>query len=435
MPAQFPQFRCLQGAPNLYAIEGPRHVTEWQPMGEDKWVVHQHYASDYPRYQWVTELLEAAVTAQPLSEQEWSDRLGERVVISGEMAPGRVPWPATCSDWEEGAPLAPLTTFGAQAQARHLLAVKTDADVRWALCSLASEPLLVLGGGSNVLMHQDWDGRLLHMQVEGVQKVADDGDAVEVVVGAGESWHTWVMHALDQGWNGLENLALIPGSVGASPMQNIGAYGVEVKDRFAWLEAIHRETGALERFDGERCAFGYRDSIFKQTDRDQWVIVRVAFHLARRAPLNTQYGAIRAELEARGWERDTTHRQVAEAVMHIRRSKLPDPAVLGNAGSFFKNPVVSAEVFGSVQASHPEVVHYPAPEGQVKLAAGWLIERAGWKGHRRGACGVHDRQALVLVNYGGATGAEVWALAQAIMDDVEMKFGVRLEPEVNQIGL
>jgi UDP-N-acetylmuramate dehydrogenase len=316
-----------------------------------------------------------------------------------------------------------------------LLAVKTDADVRWALQARASEPLLVLGGGSNVLMHQDWEGRLLHMQVKGVQKVVDDGDAVEVVVGAGESWHSWVMHALEQGWNGLENLSLIPGSVGASPMQNIGAYGVEVKDRFAWLEAIHRETGALERFDAERCAFGYRDSIFKQAERDRWVIVRVAFQLARTAPLNTQYGAIRTELEARNWDIGTTHLQVAEAVMHIRRSKLPDPATLGNAGSFFKNPVVSADAFEHVQASNPEIVHYPAPDGQVKLAAGWLIERAGWKGHRRGSCGVHDRQALVLVNHGGATGAEVWALAQAIMDDVEMKFGVRLEPEVNQIGL
>ena len=265
------------------------------------------------------------------------------------------------------------------------------------------------------------------------RKIADDGDAVEVVVGAGESWHAWVMHALDAGWNGLENLALIPGSVGASPMQNIGAYGVEVKDRFAWLEAIHRETGALERFDAERCAFGYRDSVFKQAEKDQWVIVRVAFRLQRSAALNTQYGAIQAELNpAVGI--GTTHLQVAEAVMSIRQSKLPDPREIGNAGSFFKNPVVSKEDFERIQREHPDVAHYPAPEGKVKLAAGWLIDRAGWKGHRRGACGVHDRQALVLVNHGGATGAEVWTLAQDIMKDVEASTAFDWNPKSIRLG-
>lgn len=435
MDVQFPQFRCLDGVDTLYVIEGPRHVTEWQPIGTDKWMVHQHYASDYPRYQWVTELLANEGAAGPLTPKEWEVRVHERTVASSTLAPGRIPWPPALEGWQSEAAIGPLTTFGAEAKSERMAVVKTDADVRWALQSEPERPLMVLGGGSNVLMHRDWDGRMVHMQVEGVQKLADDGDAVEVVVGAGESWHGWVMRSLEEGWNGLENLALIPGSVGASPMQNIGAYGVEVKDRFAWLEAIHRATGALERFDAERCAFGYRESVFKQSERDQWIIVRVAFQLARTAPLQTQYGAIQSELEARGWDRETTHRQVAEAVMHIRRSKLPDPEVLGNAGSFFKNPVISQAAFEAVIAAHPDVVNYPAPDGQVKLAAGWLIDQAGWKGHRRATCGVHDRQALVLVNHGGATGAEIWALAQDIMQDVHAKYGVQLEPEVNQIGL
>jgi UDP-N-acetylmuramate dehydrogenase len=435
MSMDYPQFRKLEGAPNLYAIEGPKHVTEWQPLGTGKWVVHQHYASDYPRYQWVTELLQADEPVCTLTVEGWHRLLNEREVVSEETAPGRIPGAPVQASWKDEAAVGPLTTFGATAHAHCLAEVATDAEVRWALQDRAALPLMVLGGGSNVLMHRDWKGRMLHMNIRGVQKIADDGNAIEVVVGAGDSWHDWVMHALDEGWNGLENLALIPGSVGASPMQNIGAYGVEVKDRFAWLEAIHRETGALERFDAERCAFGYRDSVFKQAEKDKWVIVRVAFRLDRSAPLNTQYGAIQTELESRGWDRGTTHRQVAEAVMAIRQSKLPDPSEVGNAGSFFKNPVVSQAVFERIQSDHPEVAYYPAPGGKVKLAAGWLIDRAGWKGYRRGTCGVHDRQALVLVNYGGATGAEVWALALDIMEDVEAKYGVRLEPEVNQVGL
>ena len=435
MSMDFPQFRKLEGAPNLYIIEGPKHVTEWQPMGDGKWVVHQHYASDYPRYQWVTELLQGDDPVRALTADAWEALYSERSEASADPAPGRVPWPPMRSPWQEEAAVGPLTTFGAAAHAQCLAEVASDADVRWALEDRGELPLMVLGGGSNVLMHRDWAGRMLHMNIRGVQKIADDGDAVEAVVGAGESWHAWVMHALDVGWNGLENLALIPGSVGASPMQNIGAYGVEVKDRFAWLEAIHRETGALERFDAERCAFGYRDSVFKQAEKDKWVIVRVAFRLQRSAALNTHYGAIQTELQTRGWDAGTTHLQVAEAVMAIRQSKLPDPRDIGNAGSFFKNPVVSKEAFERIQREHPEVAHYPAPEGKVKLAAGWLIDRAGWKGHRRGACGVHDRQALVLVNHGGATGTEVWALALDIMADVESKYGVRLEPEVNQVGL
>ncbi len=435
MSMDYPQFRKLEGAPNLYIIEGPKHVTEWQPMGDSKWVVHQHYASDYPRYQWVSELLQGDDPVRFLNVDTWKRLLNERSVASADEIPGRTPYPTNQGLWRDNAPVGALTTFGAEARASCIFDVKSDADVRWALQDRDELPLMVLGGGSNVLMCQDWAGRMLHMNILGIQKVTDDGNAVEVVVGAGESWHAWVMHALECGWNGLENLALIPGSVGASPMQNIGAYGVEVKDRFAWLEAIHRDTGALERFEPKRCAFGYRDSVFKQSEKEKWVIVRVAFSLERTAPLNTQYGVIQSELQSRGWDRGTTHRQVAEVVMAIRQSKLPDPREIGNAGSFFKNPVVSKEVLTRIQRNHPEVVYYPAPDGGVKLAAGWLIDRAGWKGHRRGACGVHDQQALVLVNYGGATGAEIWALAHEIMEDIVDKYGVQLVPEVNQVGL
>jgi len=421
----FPCFRKLIGVDTLYAIEGPRHVIEWQPLGDSKWLIHKHYASDYPRYQWVSELLAEAGHAEAISKEEWQACLARR---SGEDE--RSSLPRVLKNWS----FAANTTFGVDAMATRAVEVQSDADVRWVLKQTreAGLPLLVLGGGSNVLLHGDWNGWVLKMAIEGMEVLSDDGRELDVVVGAGEGWHKWVMQALENGWNGLENMALIPGSVGASPMQNIGAYGVEVKDRFLWLEAIHQETGALERFDFARCEFGYRDSIFKQAERDRWVIVRVAFRLDRKAPLHTAYGAIQHELQELKVD-VPSHRDVAEAVMRIRRSKLPDPNVLGNAGSFFKNPILDPEEFNQVQKRHPQVVHYSLEDGRFKLAAGWLIDQAGWKGHRRKGCGVHDLQALVLVNYGGATGSEIWALAQDIINDVQEKFGVQLEPEVNQI--
>lgn len=346
---KFPCFRKLAGADTLYAIEGPRHVMEWQPMGDSKWLIHKHYASDYPRYQWIQELLHEEGEAQAISQEEWQVSLARR---TGSEEAENIP--QVLNDWSFKA----NTTFGVDATAKRAVEVQSDADVRWVLAQTreAALPLLVLGGGSNVLLHNNWNGWVLKMAMKGVQVLSDDGRELDVVVGAGEGWHEWVMHALDEGWNGLENLALIPGSVGASPMQNIGAYGVEVKDRFLWLEAIHQETGALERFDFARCEFGYRDSIFKQAERDQWVIVRVAFRLDREAPLQTEYGAIQQELQACNVE-SPSHRDVAEAVMRIRTSKLPDPSVLGNAGSFFKNPILDSELFDRVKEHHPHVVH------------------------------------------------------------------------------
>lgn len=435
MELQFPQYRRLRGTEALYAIEGPKHVTEWQPLGADKWMVHRHFASDYPRYQWVQELLNQVGKVDRLSEEEWLAAVAQREGSAAIDGTGREVKLSAKPHVERALALGPLTTFGVAAKAAYAVEAHSDAAVRWVLGHVRSleAPLLILGGGSNVLLHADWPGWVMRMSIKGMQCLSDDGDTIEAVVGAGESWHDWVLYSLEQGWHGLENLALIPGSVGASPMQNIGAYGAEVKDRFLWLEAIHRETGALERFDAQRCDFGYRESTFKQSERDRWVIVRVAFRLHRTAPILTDYGAIQSELEQAGILESPSHREVAEAVMRIRRSKLPNPAEIGNAGSFFKNPTLTAAEFAPLLAQHPTIAHYPLEDGSVKIAAGWLIDQAGWKGHRRDRCGVHDRQALVLVNFGGATGAEIWALAQDVMSDVRSKFGVDLEPEVNQV--
>jgi UDP-N-acetylmuramate dehydrogenase len=284
-----------------------------------------------------------------------------------------------------------------------------------------------------MLLHGDLEALVIHVRLCGVEVVSDDGRHVRVAAGAGEVWHDFVMHTLEKGWGGLENLSLIPGSVGASPMQNIGAYGVEIQDHFAWLDAVRIEDGALQRFTKDQCEFGYRESIFKRAERGKWILVQVAFDLDRQSPLRMGYGAIEQELQHLP-ESERTHRDVSDAVIRIRRSKLPDPAEIGNAGSFFKNPTVPLEEAERLLAHHPSMPNYPQEGGEVKLAAGWLIEQAGWKGHRRGTHGVHDKQALVLVHFGGASGREVWALAQDIVNSVQEKFGVVLEPEVNQIG-
>ena len=285
-----------------------------------------------------------------------------------------------------------------------------------------------------MLLHGDVHALVLQVDIRGMEVLPQGTTNAVVSAGAGEPWHGFVMRTLDDGWHGLENLSLIPGNVGASPMQNIGAYGVEVKDHFAWLDAVRIEDGALERFDATKCQFGYRESVFKREERGKWIIVRVAFHLDRESPLRMGYGAIEHELADIPVE-CRTHRDVSEAVIRIRQSKLPDPSVVGNAGSFFKNPTVPSAVAQKLAEAHPSMPQYPQEGGAVKLAAGWLIEQSGWKGHSRDTHGVHDKQALVLVHFGGATGQEVWALAQDMMASVHENFGVQLEPEVNQIKL
>ena len=295
-----------------------------------------------------------------------------------------------------------------------------------------SLPHLVLGGGSNVLFTRNYEGLIIQNRMLGMEVLKETPTEVVLAVNAGETWDALVAHCVARGWGGLENLSLIPGCVGASPMQNIGAYGVEVKETIEWVEALEWESGKTLTFSNAECAFGYRESVFKHTWKDRLIITRVAFRLQKQPVLRTTYGAIQEELDRMGAHPHTLA-SIREAVMRIRQSKLPDPAVLGNAGSFFKNPVIPKEQADALLQRFPNAVHFPQGEHMVKLAAGWLIEKAGWKGFRRGDAGVHHLQALVLVNFGGATGTEIWQLSQDIITSVHNTFGVMLEREVNLV--
>ncbi len=326
--------------------------------------------------------------------------------------------------------LRTLNTFGIDARAAALLRVDS-VDVLRAMRAdptLAAMRRLVLGGGSNLLLTQDFDGLVLHMANRGIAVTGEDDEHVFVTAQAGENWHGFVQWTLAHGLPGLENLSLIPGSVGASPIQNIGAYGSEMADCFHSLRAFDIETGELMTLDRSACAFGYRDSVFKHGLRDRAVIVEVTFALPKRWQANLRYGELATEVAARGMDTPTAQ-DISAAVIAIRTRKLPDPAQVGNAGSFFKNPVVTAEQREALLAKHPRLVSYPQADGSYKLAAGWLIDQCGWKGKSLGAAGVHEKQALVLVNRGGATGAEVLQLADRIVGDVMQSFGVRLEIE------
>ncbi|WP_085683539.1 MULTISPECIES: UDP-N-acetylmuramate dehydrogenase [unclassified Pseudomonas] len=328
--------------------------------------------------------------------------------------------------------LKPFNTFGVDVRAQLFAEAHSDADVREALAYATAHdvPLLVIGGGSNLLLTADIPALVLRMASRGIRVISDDGNRVVIEAEAGEPWHPFVQHTLAQGFSGLENLSLIPGTVGAAPMQNIGAYGVEIKDVFAGLTALDRQTGELRDFSLEECNFAYRDSVFKQQP-GRWLILRVRFALDRVAHLHLEYGPVRQRLTEQGIEQPTPT-DVSHAICSIRSEKLPDPAVLGNAGSFFKNPLVSAAVVAQIKAQHPDLVAYAQPDGQMKLAAGWLIERAGWKGFREADAGVHKLQALVLVNYGAATGLQLLDLAQRIQKDIAERFNVELEMEPNR---
>jgi UDP-N-acetylmuramate dehydrogenase len=295
-----------------------------------------------------------------------------------------------------------------------------------------SIPKMILGGGSNVLFTQDFQGLIIKNGLTGIQKVSEDADAVVLKVGAGENWHEFVLYAIDQGLGGIENLSLIPGTVGAAPMQNIGAYGVEVKDVFVSLEAINKETLEIEIFNVEDCKFGYRQSVFKNVFKDKYIITSVSFRLTKKYTLNTSYGAIEETLSDEGVSNPTI-RDVSNAVIKIRQSKLPDPKEIGNAGSFFKNPVIDSLDHEGLKAEFPDIPGYELPGDEVKVPAAWLIQNCGWRGKRLGAIGVHENQALVLVNYGGGKGADLKKLAQDIQQSVADKFGIELEMEVNVI--
>ncbi len=328
--------------------------------------------------------------------------------------------------------LQPFNTFGIDVKAKHFGAFSNINELQTCLNAFPNEHLLILGGGSNMLFTQDFTGLVLRNAIKGITVVNEDDHKVYVKAGAGEVWHEFVLHCIANNWCGLENLSLIPGSVGASPMQNIGAYGVEIKDVFHELSAFHIESGEIHTFNKAQCQFGYRESVFKRALKNQYIITDVTFALDKQPSLQTGYGAIQQELDAKGIS-DPTIRDISEAVIAIRQSKLPDPKVLGNAGSFFKNPVITLEAFGPIQAKYPDVSHYVLSATEVKLAAGWLIEKAGLKGYRQGSCGVHEKQALVLVNYGGSIGQQIFDLSTHIIQTIQAQFGVTLEREVNII--
>lgn len=292
------------------------------------------------------------------------------------------------------------------------------------------EHLLILGGGSNILFTKNFDGLALHNQITGIEIVEEDDNSVVLAGGSGVVWHDFVLHAIDINLGGIENMSLIPGSLGASPMQNIGAYGVEVKDRFEWLEAFHIKSGEIHRFNNAACEFGYRESIFKHKNKGKYIITKVAFRLTKNHQLNTSYGAIEQELEKLNITQPTI-KDVSNAVIKIRESKLPDPKKIGNSGSFFKNPIIDDASFERIKAKFPKIASYPAGKGKMKIAAGWLIDQAGWKGRTIGNYGVHKNQALVLVNYGGCSGSDIYKLSEEIIQSIKETYGIDLEREVN----
>lgn len=339
---------------------------------------------------------------------------------------------------QENISLRQFNTFGIQAYAQFFSTFSSTDALLNIIDDGKSKPSLILGGGSNILFTKNIEGLVLKNEIKGIEKTAEDAKFVFVKAGAGESWHRFVQYCITQNWAGLENLSLIPGNVGASPMQNIGAYGVEIKDIFYELTAVHLLDKTIKTFTGADCEFGYRESVFKRKYKGKFVITDVTYRLSKQPVFNTEYGAIQQELEKMGIK-EPSIQAVSQAVINIRSSKLPDPAVIGNAGSFFKNPFVDKNSYSVLKEKFPGIVAYENEDGTMKLAAGWLIEHCGpdadahtsWKGYRAGDAGCHARQALVLVNYGNATGKEIYDLSEAILQSVEKKFGVTLEREVN----
>jgi UDP-N-acetylmuramate dehydrogenase len=329
--------------------------------------------------------------------------------------------------------LKAYNTFGIDALAEYF-AIFSNAEELEELTSLHTGlEKLILGGGSNILFTGNYNGLVLKNEIKGIDLLHEDEAYVYVRAGAGENWHQFVLYCIERNWVGVENLSLIPGNVGASPMQNIGAYGVEVQDVFWDLEAWHIGDKKKVTFTIGDCAFGYRESVFKRKHKDQFVILSVTFRLRKKPVFHTSYGAIQQELERMG-VKELSIKAVSDAVINIRSSKLPDPAVTGNAGSFFKNPSVSVSKYEELKSAFENIVAYDNTDGTKKLAAGWLIEQCGWKGYRKGNAGCHAKQALVLVNFGNATGREIYKLSEEIVQSVKEKFELELEREVNIIS-
>jgi UDP-N-acetylmuramate dehydrogenase len=334
----------------------------------------------------------------------------------------------------EQAPLQALNTFGVPARAELLAQVDTAQALQALLAApwAGGLPLLVLGEGSNLLLVDDVPGLVVRLETQGIQVIEQDGARVRLLAEAGERWDDLVRWSVARDLHGLENMALIPGTVGACPIQNIGAYGAEVGQWIAWIEAWDLQSHSLRRLQAHECGFGYRDSRFRR-EQGQWIILRVAFDLQREAALQIDYAGVRDELRSLG-AGPARPLHVAEAISRIRARKLPLPALLGNAGSFFKNPEVTAAQAAALAAKHPQMPHWPAGSGRRKLSAGWLIEQAGWRGYRDGDAGVAEQHALVLVNHGGASGAQILALARRIAASISERFGVELEPEPRLVG-
>lgn len=329
--------------------------------------------------------------------------------------------------------LKPYNTFGIEVYAEHFVEVNTIEEIKWlAQQEEFSLNKLWLGGGSNMLLTQDIEGLVIKLNIKGIEVLSQEEGKTMVSAMGGENWHGFVIWAIENDLGGIENMSLIPGNVGTAPIQNIGAYGVELKDTFVKLEAYELATGVIHTFTKEDCQFGYRDSYFKRAGKGKYIILKVYFELTHADhQLNISYGAIEKELEK--MEVEPSIQNISKAVINIRQSKLPNPEEVGNSGSFFKNPVIPEAQYQELAQRFPELVAYPAGAGQTKLAAGWLIEQAGWKGYRKGDAGVHAKQALVLVNYGIATGLEIAELSKEIQASVFSKFTVQLEAEVNII--
>ena len=334
----------------------------------------------------------------------------------------------------ENYPLLKLNTFGIDVKAKYFTSINTINELIEVTKTNVFKDLelLILGGGSNILFTKDFDGLVILNNIKGKEIIDQNQQSIFLKIGAGENWHELVMYCVDNGWGGIENLSLIPGNTGTAPMQNIGAYGVEIKETFVELEALEISSGKIVKFNNSDCEFGYRESVFKNKMKNQYIILNITLELKKNPVLNINYGDVKAILESQNIKNPAI-KEVSNAIISIRQSKLPDPKKIGNSGSFFKNPIVSLNLLELIKKKYPNVVNYEINENEFKIAAGWLIERAGWKGKKFNNYGIHEKQALVLVNYGLANGMEIFELSEKIILDIKDKFGIKLEREVNII--
>lgn len=332
---------------------------------------------------------------------------------------------------QENIELSKYNSFGCKATASYFCTVKRKDEIDEAIswCTHQNKPYLLLGGGSNILFTKDFNGLIIKMEIKGIKLLKETPSEVLISVGAGENWHLLVKYCVQKGWGGIENLSLIPGTVGAAPIQNIGAYGVEAKDSIQAITAFDTQINKWVVLQNKDCHFDYRNSLFKQ-EKNRYIITEVQFSLQKQPTLHTDYGAIREVLHNKQIKQASIE-DISNAIIEIRTAKLPDPLVLGNAGSFFKNPTVSLELFNQLKQSHANIVAFPISDTQYKLAAGWLIEQAGWKGKKKGPVGCYEKQALVIVNYAQASGKEIFDFSEEIIQSVQTQFGIQLEREVN----